>query len=188
MKRATAPVSGAAWTSSIPDNGPEGGHSLCSGGVRLFVFLFRNLAAHVIHIEGLHPADQLFQTRFREGTRLREDDDLLAEYHQRGDGSNLECGCKFLFLLGIDLRKDDIAVGLRGLLEHRRKTAARATPRGPEIDDDRVVPAEHPLKARLVRQRVQGHRVTKRGPPDASPYLDCRCGRAQPPSAIWTSL
>ena len=73
--------------------------------------------------------------------RLRADelgDDLaVAERLHRRDALDPERGRDARVGVGVDLGQRDLAVARgHGLLEHRRERAARAAPRGPEVDDD----------------------------------------------------
>ena len=84
------------------------------------------------------------QVRFEERAHLRQrqradefvDDSAAAEQLDRGNAADLELLREVLVLVGVHLDDLDLACVLVGdLLEHRTERAARAAPRGPEIDE-----------------------------------------------------
>ena len=83
--------------------------------------------------------DDLLELRAVQGAGLREDEDVLPEGHEGGDGTDAEAGGQFLLVLRVDLAEHDVGVLLGGLLEHGGEHAARPAPAGPEIEEHDVV-------------------------------------------------
>ena len=77
--------------------------------------------------------------RGRKSARLGEDQDLIAEDHERRDGLDLELGREHLLVLRIDLAEDDVGILVARRLEGGREHLARAAPVGPEVEDHDVV-------------------------------------------------
>jgi uncharacterized membrane protein YfcA len=101
---------------------------------------------HVGHVQGLDLADEVLEDRGREGAGLREHEDALAEGHDRRDRRDLQGSGQGLLGLGVDLAEDGVGVLRGGLLEDRPELTARATPGGPEVDEDDVVVQDGPLE------------------------------------------
>jgi hypothetical protein len=106
---------------------------------RLRAFLVADLRAHRIHVERVRLGDHLLERALRQRPRLREDDDLVAENHQRGNRADLEMRGDLLLVVGVDLGEYRSGILLGDALEHRRESAARPAPRRPVVDDDRRV-------------------------------------------------
>src|SRR4051794_32837337 len=115
-----------------------------------------NLGAHLVHVEPLDRRDQLFEGRRRQRTGLAEDEDALAEGHQRRDRGDLGCLRQPPLRLGVDASEHHVVVPLRSLLVDRRELSARATPGGPEVDEYDVVRG-HGLLEGLTGQRDGTH-------------------------------
>jgi hypothetical protein len=81
---------------------------------------------------------------------LLEDDDLLAQDHQRRNRADVEGPGDFLLFFGIDLGEYDVVALLGSRLEGRREAAAGAAPGRPEIDDHHVVAVDGGFKVVLV--------------------------------------
>ena len=78
-------------------------------GLTLRILLFY-LAANLRHIEFLDLLQQVFQCCRWQRASLAEDQDAIAEDHQRRNGLNLQRGCEALVSLGIELGKGSIRV------------------------------------------------------------------------------
>ena len=99
-----------------------------------------DLLAHGVHVERLGLLDHLLERALRQRTGLREDDDLVAEHHQRRDRADLEMPRDLLLLVGVHFGEHDVGIGLGDALEYRCEAPARPAPRRPEVDEDgRVV-------------------------------------------------
>ena len=105
--------------------------------------------------------DQLVERCRRQRAGLGEDQDALAEDHQRGDRGDLRSGGQGVLLLGVDRPEGQVGVGLRRGLVGRRELAARAAPARPEVDEERVVLLDALLEV-LTRQLDGGHGSTVR--------------------------
>src|SRR5262245_60190742 len=95
-----------------------------------------DLLAHLVHVERLGLLDQLLERGRRQRARLAEQEQAVAEQHQRGDGLDAGGARELLLGLGVDLAERDVAVGLGRLLEHGRERTARTAPLGPEVEQD----------------------------------------------------
>ncbi len=69
---------------------------------------------------------------------LAEDQDAVAEAHDRRDRGDLRGTGQRLLGLGVDLAEHDVVVLVARLLVGRRELAARAAPRGPPVDEHDV--------------------------------------------------
>lgn len=68
------------------------------------------MGVDLFHVQTLHGLYDLLQLRAVEGSRLREDQDLLAECHKRRDGSDPGFGGELLLSFGVYLREHDVSV------------------------------------------------------------------------------
>ena len=127
--------------------------------LRLCGLLRSQLAAYVLHVEVAHGLDQLVERRRRQRAGLGEDQDALAEDHQRRDRGDLRSSGQGVLLLGVDRAEGQVGVGLRRGLVGRRELAARAAPARPEVDEERVVLLDALLEV-LTRQLDRGHGST----------------------------
>ena len=74
----------------------------------------------------------------RQRAALAEDEDAVAEAHDRRDRGDLRGTGQRLLGLGVDLAEHDVVVLVARLLVGRRELAARAAPRGPPVDEHDV--------------------------------------------------
>src|SRR5262249_14297676 len=112
--------------------------------LRLFALLAgrllrRDFLVHLGHVERFRLGQHLLERVPRQRARLLEEDDLLAEHHQRRDRADTKGTGELLLLVGIDLAEYDVRMAFRRLLEDRRETATRAAPGRPEVDHDHRV-------------------------------------------------
>src|ERR1700755_2131797 len=63
-----------------------------------------------------------------------EDQDAVAEGHQRGDRGDPRRRRQLLLVLGVDLAEAHVGVLVAGGLEHRAELLARPAPTGPPVD------------------------------------------------------
>ena len=97
-----------------------------------------------------------------QGAGLAEDQDPVAERHQRRDRGDLRRGGQRLLGLGVDLAEDHVVVALGRGLEDRGELHARTAPGRPEVDDDDVVVDDGLLEG-VGGQRCGGHVVPTGG-------------------------
>src|SRR4051794_27839317 len=68
------------------------------------------LLPYLVHVELLDLVDQVLQRRLRKGAGLREDDDAVADGHDRRNGADVELRGQRLLVLGVDLAEGDVGV------------------------------------------------------------------------------
>src|SRR5262245_23737380 len=86
-----------------------------SGSSRLCSLLLGDLPAYVVHVEAADRADQLLEGRGGKGAGLAEDQDPVAEGHQRRDRRDLQATGEHLLGLGVDAGEGHVVVGLRAI-------------------------------------------------------------------------
>ena len=142
------------------------------------------------------PLDDLLEAGRRQRTGLAEDEDAVAEAHDRRDRGDLRGTGERLLGLGVDLAEDDVVVLLARLLVGRRELAARAAPRGPPVDEHDVARRDGLLEG--VGGELDGGHAgcssfgvwvgpperTHRPPGGAFPPGADRCGTPAPPHII----
>ena len=119
--------------------------------------LFFDLPAHVGHVQVAGLFDQLLERGLGQGSGLAEDNDLIAEDHQGGDGADLKVSRDFLLLLGIDLGKHDLRVLTGDFLVSRGERAAGPAPGRPEVYDHETVSGDGLFEI-FLGQFDYGHR------------------------------
>src|SRR5665213_4208443 len=117
-----------------PDPGSVGG--LACG---LACVLAGNLPVDLFHVEVDGLGDEVLEGIAGQRAGLAEDDDLVAQDHQRRDGLDPEGGSQLLLGLGVDLPEHQFRVVGSGLFEDRSERTARTAPRRPEVDQDGVI-------------------------------------------------
>src|SRR5688572_30184191 len=95
-----------------------------------------DLLPHLVHVELLHLLDEVLEDGARERARLREEEDLVAEDHDRRDRLDLEHARELGLLLGVDLGESDVGVLLGRLLVRRSEVATRTAPGRPPVDEE----------------------------------------------------
>src|SRR3954447_24011520 len=100
----------------------------CDSELGLLGLVLGDLPAYVVHVEAADGGDQLLQRRCGQRTGLAEDEDPVAEGHQRRDGADLERAGQRLLGLGVDAGEGDVVVRLRRLLVDGGEHPARAAP------------------------------------------------------------
>src|SRR5690606_38128204 len=126
---------GRAASCVLPSRGPSG--RSCALGL-----LLGELFADLVHVEVPDGGDHLLQRGCREGAGLGEDEDAVAEGHERGDRGDAGLCGQLGLGLGVHLAEDDVRVGLRGALVDGCEHAARAAPGRPPVDEDDAVLAD----------------------------------------------
>ena len=127
----TAPDGRRFWAAPWEMGSEFGGLGL--GGLLL------DLRADLVHVQVLDGVDHLVEGCGRQGTRLREDEDALAERHEGGDGGDLgRCG-EPLLGLGVHLAEHDLGVLLGRGLVGGGELLARSAPLRPPVQQDDVV-------------------------------------------------
>src|SRR6266545_2569809 len=104
---------------------------------RLFrlLLLLRELRPDLVHVEGAHLPDEILERRLGQRPGLREEQDLVAQDHQRRDRPDLERPREIGTRLGVDLSEGDVRVLLRNLLVRRGERAARSAPACPPVEE-----------------------------------------------------
>src|SRR3954462_10210270 len=104
------------------ETGPRGCCSVHSGAGR------GQRLPYLVHVELLDLVDQVLQRRLGESAGLREDDDAVADGHDRRDRADVELRGERLLGLGVDLAEGDLGVLLRGPLVGGREADTRTAP------------------------------------------------------------
>src|SRR5205823_12417400 len=85
------------------------------------------------------PLDELLDLAFRQGADKAVDRTAVLEGIDRRDRLDAHLLCNLGVLVDVQLDHADRAIGrAHGLFEYRSQLLARAAPRRPEIDDDRL--------------------------------------------------
>src|SRR5690606_17496126 len=138
--RSPRPRGPAAWWSWSGTPTRTSTSSACRpDSALLLALLLGDLAAHRVHVDGPHLADEVLQRRGGQRAGLGVEHDAVAHRHQRRDRRDAERLRELDLRLGVDLAEGDVLVGLRGLLEDGRELVARPAPLGPEVDEDGAV-------------------------------------------------
>lgn len=98
-----------------------------------------DLGLDLAHVERARLGNQLLERGGRQRARLGEQQHLLAEDRDGGDGPYAERRRQPLLLLGVDLGEAYVRVRVARGLEDGDKRHARPAPRRPEVDDNDVV-------------------------------------------------
>jgi protein-S-isoprenylcysteine O-methyltransferase Ste14 len=108
-----------------------GGIATARGGL----FGFSDLFSHVVHVEVFDRIDDLIEGWAGKGAGLGEDENAVAESHQRGDGSNV-CGSGQVSLsFSVHLPEGNLGVLVARFFVNGRKRFTRTTPVGPEVNE-----------------------------------------------------
>src|SRR5450756_1704014 len=109
-----------------------------SSGV-LSALVLGDLGADLVHVQVLDRRHDLLERSRGQRAGLGEDEDAVPERHQGRDRGDAHPTGELLLGVGVDLRVHDVGV-LRGRrLEDGPEHAARAAPRGPEVDEHDAV-------------------------------------------------
>jgi tRNA synthetases class I (E and Q), catalytic domain len=109
------------------------------------------------------PQSQVLERVAGQRARLLEQDYFLAEHHQRRNRADAERTGELLLLVGVHFREHHVGMRVGRLLVHRRKTAARAAPRGPEVDDDHWVVGDRAVEVFLRELDGRHDVLSKKG-------------------------
>ena len=122
----------------MPSCGPALVPWLCRSR-RGFGLRARHVGVDFLHVQGLDGVDDLLELRGVQRAGLGEDQHLLAEGHQRGDGRDAGLRGELLLGFGVHLGEDDVGCFSDTARVRGRELAARPAPFGPEVHQDNVV-------------------------------------------------
>lgn len=109
------------------------------GGVALLRLLLGDLLADLVHVEGLGLLHEVPERLLREHAGLVEQQDAVAEDHQRRDRADAEPRRELLLRLGVDLAEGGVREVLGDLLVDRAEGLARRAPARPEVEQHQAV-------------------------------------------------
>src|SRR5262249_1029147 len=108
------------WQRSTPQRrrrfvrapGVDRATALVSGRSAARLLLLPELRPNVVHVDVTHGGDDLLECGGWQRTGLSEQQDAVAERHQRGDRADAQPACQLTLGLGVDLGEGDVRVCL----------------------------------------------------------------------------